>query len=150
MVDHQLLQTIFAAGCVSTLYNIFNIEQKLVATLSIDEVAEYFEMKSSMHMPELAVFQWGRRVNKKGCVSFRRRPRLCHDMACQMHLACVVCDSREHGAIEMYGGTVATRCPVIQRMDNELQMLRNCWSVSGTEMYHFFFNISEQSAFSQS
>lgn len=142
MSSPTLMQTIVDSGCVSTLRKVFEIEQRIIGALSIGELYDYFALKASMHIPELAVFQWCRRVGVRGCTSYKRHPELCRSMSCQMHLSCAVCESREHDAIEVYSGVAITRCPVVRKLDDELQMLRNCWNVSGVELYHFFANLS--------
>ncbi len=144
MSGESTLYTVFASGCVATLYNVFAIEQRMIGKMSISELGDYCRMKSMMIMPEIAVFQWRRRVNNEGCVAYQRYPRVCRDMFCQMHICCMICDSREHEAFEICNGRVEGRCSVVQRMDNELQMLRNCWNVNSAELYHFFVNISQQ------
>lgn len=135
---NPILQKIVDSGCVTVLRTIFDLEQKLVATLSIDDLADFYEMKSTLHIHELAVFHWYRRTSHIACVTFRRQPRLCRDMVCQMHTSCAVCQSEEHSAIEVYGGVATTHCTVVRRVAEELQMLRNCWNVTGTELFYYF------------
>ncbi len=141
-MSEELLRSIFEVKCVATLYNVYKIEQNMVATLEIGDVADFYQMKVEMHMPSLAVFVWCNMEDENLCLSFKARPRLCTDIAnCKLHGNCIVCHEAGHSAIEIHHGATITRCPVVKRINDELSMLKNLWHVSEAQLWRFFYTL---------
>lgn len=140
-MSNEIVRDVFNAGCLSTLFKMYNVEQEMVSKLDIDDVADFYAFKSDMYSPPLAVFCWCSMADDNPCVSFKMTPSVCLDSKCKLHTRCIVCHDLKHTAVEIYSGAATTRCPVVQRMNDELQMLKNCWRINDAHLWRFFDSI---------
>jgi hypothetical protein len=140
----DLIRKVFNAGCVATLYNVYNIETRAVGKMSIDDAYSFFEMKVKLHTTPLAIFYWNATYNNDVCSSFAIDPIACEKTGCPVHGRCIVCRDYRHVALEMHNGLVVSRCVVVKRINDELQMLRESWRVDDALLWRFFYDLSKE------
>lgn len=140
MGDEEL-KSIVENGSVPTLRKVHAIESRMVSKLSMEMVAQFYEMKSEMHTPELAVFVWCNQVGLRQCCAYRVDADICFDLNCTLHVKCIVCNDVLHNAVDVVDGVIATHCPVVRRIGGELQMMKNCWQVNGARLWRYLDNL---------
>lgn len=135
---YDFIRKVFNAGCVSMLYSVYNVEARMVSKLSIDDAYTFYEMKSKIHTSPLAVFYWNATYDTNICKSFAYQPRECTTLGCPVHGRCIVCRDKNHVVLEMYNGLVTTRCTVVKRINEELEILRESWKINDAMLWRFF------------
>lgn len=137
-MSNDIVRDVYNAGCVTTLYEMYKNERRVVEKMDIDTFADFYTFKSEMNTPPLAVFCWCNTDTKKVCSAYAYHPRECMDVGCSLHKKCIVCRMEGHNAVEFFSGRIATRCTVVHRMHEELLMLKNCWQITDIQLWRFF------------
>ena len=139
---YDLIRKVFNSGCVSMLHSVYNVEKRMVSKLSIEDAYAFYEMKAQLHTTPLAVFYWNATCDTNICNSFAICPTECTTLGCTVHGRCIVCRDKFHVVLEMHNGLVTTRCAVVKRINEELQMLRESWKIDDATLWRFFDSLS--------
>lgn len=132
-----IIRDVHEAGCLDTLHEVFEIEKRLLSTLSIEETFKYYSLRSRLGCAWLAPFYFCTE-RERVCATFAETPRLCCDMECRLHSMCLICQCPSHGTLEVYDGECITRCEHVHRVCEELDMMASRWNIDVATIWHYF------------